>query len=103
MISLGQGSLALLFAVASATMAQAQSLSGPPVTCKGERISRVDVDRNPPFRINGNNVWQRAGRFAAREHVTTKDWIVRRYLALRECPEGCEFGGSIRESCHARL
>jgi hypothetical protein len=76
--------LALLFAAASATMAQAQSLSGPPVTCKGERISRIDVDRNPPFRINGDNVWQRAGRFAAREHVTTKDWIVRRYLALRE-------------------
>ena len=73
-----------MFAAASATMAQAQSLSGPPVTCKGERISRIDVDRNPPFRINGNNVWQRAGRFAAREHVTTKDWIVRRYLALRE-------------------
>ena len=73
-----------MFAAASATMAQAQSLSGPPVTCKGEHISRIDVDRNPPFRINGNNVWQRAGRFAAREHVTTKDWIVRRYLALRE-------------------
>lgn len=73
-----------MFAAASATVAQAQSLSGPPVTCKGERISRIDVDRNPPFRINGNNVWQRAGRFAAREHVTTQDWIVRRYLALRE-------------------
>jgi len=76
--------LALLFAAASATMAQAQSLTGPPVTCKGERISRIDIDRNPPFRINGNNIWQRAGRFAAREHATTKDWIVRRYLALRE-------------------
>jgi hypothetical protein len=76
--------LALLLAVASATMVQAQSLNGPPVTCKGERISRIDVESNPPFRINGNNMWQRAGRFAARQHITTKDWIIRRYLALQE-------------------
>ena len=65
-------------------MAQAQSLNGPPVTCKGERISRIDIESNPPFRINGNTIWQRAGRFAARQHVTTKDWIIRRYLALQE-------------------
>ncbi|MDX6400579.1 MAG: hypothetical protein QOF27_1185, partial [Gaiellaceae bacterium] len=25
-------------------MAQAQSLNGPPVTCKGERISRIDIE-----------------------------------------------------------
>ena len=65
-------------------MVQAQSLNGPPVTCKGERISRIDVESSPPFRINGNNVLQRAGRFAATQHVTTKDWIIRRYLALQE-------------------
>ena len=65
-------------------MAQAQSLSGPPVTCKGERISRIDVDANPPFRITGNNIWQRAGRFAAREHVTTRESVIRRYLALQQ-------------------
>ena len=65
-------------------MVQAQSLNGPPVTCKGERISRIDIESNPPFRVNGNNIWQRAGRFAARQHVTTKDWIIRRYLALQE-------------------
>jgi hypothetical protein len=76
--------LALLLAAASATMGQGQSLNGPPVACKGERISRIDIESNPPFRINGNNIWQRAGRFAARQHVTTKDWIIRRYLALRE-------------------
>jgi hypothetical protein len=76
--------VALLLAAASATMAQAQSLNGPPVACKGERISRIDVESNPPFRISGNNIWQRAGRFAARQHVTTKDWIIRRYLALQE-------------------
>ncbi|HEX3534102.1 MAG TPA: hypothetical protein VHT23_07760 [Gemmatimonadaceae bacterium] len=76
--------MALLFAAASATIVQGQSLNGPPVTCKGERISRIDVESNPPFRVNGENIWQRAGRFAAKQHVTTKDWIIRRYLALQE-------------------
>lgn len=71
-------------------MAQSQSLSGPPVTCKGERISRIDIDANPPFRITGNNMWQRAGRFAARQHVTTREPVIRRYLALQlggQCTE----------------
>src|SRR5882757_9901176 len=75
--------LALLFAAASATTAQPQSLNGPPVACKGERISRIDIDANPPFRITGNSMWQRAGRFAARQHVTTKESVIRRYLALQ--------------------
>jgi hypothetical protein len=75
--------LALLLAAASATMAQAQSLNGLPVTCKGERVSRIDIDANPPFRIEGTTMWQRAGRFAARQHVTTKESVIRRYLALQ--------------------
>ena len=83
MISLRQGTLALLLAAASATNAQPQSLSGLPVACKGERISRIDIDASPPFRITGNNMWQRAGRFAARQHVTTKDAVIRRYLAMQ--------------------
>lgn len=83
MISLRQGRLVLVLAAASATVGQAQSLSGLPVTCKGERITRIDIDPNPPFRINGNTVWQRAGRFAAREHVTTRESVIRRYLALQ--------------------
>ncbi len=64
-------------------MAQSQSLSGVPVTCKGERITRIDIDANPPFRITGKTMWQRAGRFAAKEHVTTKEAVIRRYLALQ--------------------
>jgi hypothetical protein len=71
-------------------MAQPQSLSGPPVTCKGERITRIDVDANPPFRITGNTMWKRAARFAAKEHVTTRDPVIRRYLALQvgaQCTE----------------
>ncbi len=83
MISLRQGTLALVLAAASATNAQPQSLSGLPVTCKGERISRIDIDANPPFRITGNTIWQRAGRFAAKQHVTTKETVIRRYLALQ--------------------
>jgi hypothetical protein len=75
--------LALLLAAASATKAQPQSLSGLPITCKGERISRIDIDASPPFRINGTNIWERAGRFAAKQHVTTKESVIRRYLALQ--------------------
>ena len=90
MISLRQGSFALLLAAASATHAQPQSLSRLPVTCKGERISRIDIDANPPFRITGNNIWQRVGRYAAKQHVTTLDAVIRRYLALQvgdQCTE----------------
>ncbi|MFL5636561.1 MAG: hypothetical protein ACJ79F_07615 [Gemmatimonadaceae bacterium] len=83
MISLRQGTLAVLLAAASATNAQPQSLNGLPVACKGERISRIDIDAAPPFEITGDNMWQRALRFAARQHVTTKDAVIRRYLALQ--------------------
>jgi len=65
-------------------MAQSQSLSGLPVACKGERISRIDINANPPFRITGNTMWQRAGRFLAKEHVTTRESVIRRYLAFQE-------------------
>jgi hypothetical protein len=82
-ISLRQGTLALLFAAASATVAQPQSLNGLPVTCKGERISRIDIAASPPFRITGDALWQRAGRFAAKQHVTTRESVIRRYLALQ--------------------
>jgi hypothetical protein len=75
--------LTLLFAAASATMAQSQSLNGPPVACKGERVSRIDIEPNPPFRINGDKIWQRAGRFAAKQHVTTRPSVILRYLALQ--------------------
>ena len=90
MISLRQGTLAFLFAAASATVAQSQSLSGLPITCKGERISRIDVDASPPFRITGDKMWHRWGRFAAKQHVTTRDAVIRRYLALQlgsQCTE----------------
>ena len=65
-------------------MAQSQSLSGTPVACKGERISRIEVDANPPFRITGSTIWKRAARFAAKQHVTTRESVIRRYLALQQ-------------------
>jgi hypothetical protein len=82
-ISLRQGCLVLLLAAASATNAQPQRLSGLPIACKGERISRIDIEANPPFRITGTNILQRVGRFAAKQHVTTRESVIRRYLALQ--------------------
>jgi len=82
-ISLRQGTWTLLFAAASATVAQPQNLNSVPVACKGERISRIDIDPNPPFKITGNNIWQRAGRFAAKQHMTTREPVIRRFLALQ--------------------
>lgn len=83
MISIRQGTWALLFAAASATVAQPQNLNRLPVACKGERISRIDIDANPPFKVTGDNILQRAGRFAAKQHMTTRDAVIRRYLALQ--------------------
>ena len=83
MIVLRLSRLTLLFAAASATIAQSQSLNGTPVTCKGERVTRIDIDANPPFRISGDRMWQRAGRLAAKQHMTTRESVIRRYLALQ--------------------
>ena len=72
-----------MLAAASATTTQAQSLNGTPITCKGQRVTRIDIDANPPFRITGNTIWQKAGRFASKQHVTTREAVIRRYLALQ--------------------
>src|SRR3954468_117486 len=82
-ISLRQGALVLLLAAASATMAQPQNLNSLPITCKGERITRIDIDPSPPFRVTGNTIWRKAGRWAAKQHATTRESVIRRYLALQ--------------------
>ena len=64
-------------------MAESQNLNSLPVACKGERISRIDIDPNPPFRITGDNILQKAGRFAAKQHMTTRETVIRRFLALQ--------------------
>jgi hypothetical protein len=46
-------------------------------------ITRIDIDPSPPFRITGDKIWQRAGRLAAKQHVTTKAAVIQRFLALQ--------------------
>ncbi|HLA14622.1 MAG TPA: hypothetical protein VJZ25_06320, partial [Gemmatimonadaceae bacterium] len=60
-----------------------QSLAGAPVPCKGEVVTRIEIDASPPFRVTGDRVWHRAGRFAAKQHTTTKAAVIRRFLALQ--------------------
>ena len=62
--------------------ADAQSLTGVPIACKGERVTRIDIDARPPFQVTGNNFWQRFGRFTRKAHATTKDPVIRRFMAL---------------------
>ena len=83
MISLRQSTLALLIAAARATVAEGQSLAGVPVPCKGEVVTRIEIEPSPPFRVTGDRIWQRAGRFAAKQHMTTKAAVIRRFLALQ--------------------
>lgn len=83
MISLRQSTLALQLAAAWATGAEGQSLAGVPVSCKGEIVTRIDIDPAPPFRVTGDRIWQRAGRLAAKQHVTTKETVIRRFIALQ--------------------
>ncbi len=64
-------------------LAGAQSLSGRNTPCKGETITRIDIRRRGPFEVRGTAFWQRAARFASRQHVTTREPVVRRFLALR--------------------
>jgi len=82
-ISLRQGTLVLLLAAASATTVQPQNLNSLPVACKGERITRIDIDPSPPFRVTGKSMFKRVGRFIAKQHATTKESVIRRYLALQ--------------------
>src|SRR6266542_55061 len=59
------------------------SLSARASTCKGERVSRIDIHARPPFEVRGHSFLKRALRFVARQHMTTRDGVVLRYLALQ--------------------
>ncbi len=83
MISLRQSTLALQIAAVCATVAEGQSLAGVPVPCKGEVVTRIEIEPSPPFRVTGDRIWQRAGRFVAKQHMTTKPAVIRRFLALQ--------------------
>jgi len=73
----------LQLTAAWATAASGQSLAGAPVPCKGEVVTRIEIEPNPPFRVTGDRVWHRVGRAAAAQHVTTKASVIRRFLALQ--------------------
>ncbi len=59
------------------------SLIRPGIACKGETVSRIDIHARPPFEVTGGGMLKGALRFATRLHVTTKDIVVRRFLALQ--------------------
>jgi hypothetical protein len=54
------------------------------VTCKGQRVSRIEVYARPPFEVRGSKVQQRLARQLAEVHRTTNPNIIRRFLVLRE-------------------
>jgi len=59
------------------------SLSPAAIACKGQPVTRIDIHPRPPFEVSGSTIWKRALRFAARQHVTTKESVIRRFLALQ--------------------
>jgi hypothetical protein len=73
----------LQLAAVSATVADGQSLAALPVPCKGEVITSIDINPAPPFRVTGDRIWHRAGRLAAKQHMTTKAAVIRRFIALQ--------------------
>jgi len=53
------------------------------MACKGEIVTRIDVHRKGPFEVTGTSLWKRAVRWGAKQHVTTREQIIRRFLALQ--------------------
>lgn len=77
------GVLLLPVALASPAALSARSLEEQAVRCKGELISRIDVDTRPPFEIRGSKVQQRLAKLVTDLHATTRPEIIRRFLALK--------------------
>lgn len=66
-----------------AASGQAQSLSGAPVACKGQIISRIEVSARPPFESRGTNLQRRMVRQLTQLHSTTNPNVITRFLALK--------------------
>jgi hypothetical protein len=61
-----------------------------PIECRGQPISRIDVETRPPFTPAEGTFVSRTAQAARRIHATTRSSVVRRYLALeagRPCTE----------------
>ncbi|HLE57775.1 MAG TPA: hypothetical protein VJB15_11885 [Rhodothermia bacterium] len=57
-------------------------MGAPPVPCKGQTISRIEIHTRPPFEIVGSRVEQRLSRAVTKLHATTSPEIIRIFLAL---------------------
>ena len=64
-------------------MVVAQSLEGVAVPCKGQIISRIEVNAKPPFEIRGTGLQRRLARQLTAIHATTNPEVIDRFLALR--------------------
>ncbi|MBA3403838.1 MAG: hypothetical protein H0U13_03980, partial [Gemmatimonadaceae bacterium] len=87
---LGSGVFLLPLALALPVTVPAQSLEGQAVRCKGQLISRIDVDARPPFEIRGSKVQRRLAKRVTELHATTNPEVILRFLALKpgmECTE----------------
>ena len=71
---------AALFGTAAA---QTQSLTGSPVPCKGQIVSRIEVSARPPFESRGTSLQRRMVRQLTQLHSTTNPDVITRFLALR--------------------
>jgi len=70
-------------AIIGAAQAQAQSLNGTPVPCKGQIISRIEVSARPPFESKGTSLQRRMVRQLTQLHSTTNPNVITRFLALK--------------------
>ncbi len=73
----------LNLAIVSPAVLVAQSLEGVSVPCKGQIISRIDIDTRPPFEIKGSKLQKRLTRQLTQIHATTNPEVIRRFLALK--------------------
>lgn len=78
------GSLVIVAAVAARAEAQVPVASAAPLRCRGEIVSRIDVQSLPPFTPQGDRWYDRVAHRAAELHSTTKEPVIRRFLALKE-------------------
>jgi hypothetical protein len=54
------------------------------VECRGQPISRIEVEARPPFNPGTGTFVRRTAQVARRIHATTRPSVVKRYLALEE-------------------
>lgn len=76
--------LLLCSACAIAPAALAQQLDREVVECRGQLVREIVIRPRPPFPPSRSAFFSRAARTASRLHETTKESVIRRYLALHQ-------------------